>query len=142
MQLKIKEYQIKTLEAQGSHVFIKGRVLIDDRIREIEVFFRDRLEEKKLFDDAEITLSGELVEADGVLSMVDAQVVGVRLLMELPLESLNIKDRLNATGLIHEFKQVFRRDKIRAKEILKVLGVKEEYAEEILLRNSYILPDY
>lgn len=141
MRIKISDYQLKRLEALGSHTFIKGKVAIEGKNRSIEIFFRDKLEEKKLFEEAEITIDGELVDADGGLNMVEARVVNVKLLMEIPLDSLNIKDRLNATGLIHEFKEIFRRDKIRAKEILMVLGVSEEYAEEILLRNSYILPD-
>ncbi len=141
MRIKISDYQLKKLEAQGSHTFIKGKVSLNGNIRSIEIFFRDRLQEKKLFEEATITIDGELVEADGCLSMVEASVAHVELLMEIPLDSLSIKDRLNATGLIHEFKEIFRRDKIRAREILMVLGVSEDYAEEILLRNSYILPD-
>lgn len=141
MRIKISDYQLKKLEALGSHTFIKGKVSLNGKIRSIEIFFRDRLEEKKLFEEAIITIDGDLVEADGGLNMVEASVANVELKLEIPLDSLSIKDRLNATGLIHEFKEIFRRDKIRAREILMVLGVSEEYAEEILLRNSYILPD-
>ncbi len=141
MRIKISDYQLKKLEAPGSHTFIKGKVSLNGKIRSIEIFFRDRLEEKKLFEEATITIDGELVEADGGLNMVEASVANVELKLEIPLDSLSIKDRLNASGLIHEFKEIFRRDKIRAREILMVLGVSEEYAEEILLRNSYILPD-
>lgn len=141
MRIQISDYQLKKLDAQGSHSYIKGVISLDGKTSPIEIFFRDRLEEKKLFEEAIITVDGELVESDGGLEMVDSRVIHVELCLEIPLDSLSIKDRLNATGLIHEFKEIFRRDKIRAKEILMVLGVSEKYSEDILLRNSYILPD-
>ncbi|MEQ9229933.1 MAG: hypothetical protein RIF46_04570 [Cyclobacteriaceae bacterium] len=148
MHIQISDYQLKKLDAQGSHSYIKGVISLDGKTSPIEIFFRDRLEEKKLFEEAIITVDGELVESDGGLvesdgglEMVDSRVIHVELCLEIPLDSLSVKDRLNATGLIHEFKEIFRRDKIRAKEILMVLGVSEKYSEDILLRNSYILPD-
>lgn len=140
MRLKITEFQTKTLNASGDHVYLKAVATIGGGKRHVEIFFRDRLEEKKIFENAEIILNGELIEADGGSSIVNAEIVSVKIKTDIPLEKLSIKDRLNASGLIHEFRDVYRKDKIRAREILKVIGVSEEYAEEILLRNSYILP--
>lgn len=140
MRLQITDYQAKTLKANGDHLYLKAIATFGGVKKRVEIFFRDRLEEKKIFENAEILLNGELVEADGGSSIVNAEIISVKLKTELPLENLSIKDRLNASGLIHEFREVYRRDKIRAREILKVVGVSEEYAEEILLRNSYILP--
>lgn len=140
MRLTIDDYKLKKLPGEGDHVFLKANAQVKGRKIALEIFFRDRLEEKKIFKNAEILLNGEFIEADGGASFLNAEVIRVKLKTELPLDDMSIKDRLNASGLIHEFKAVFRRDKIRAREILKVLGVSEEYAEEILLRNSYILP--
>ena len=98
------------------------------------------MEEKKFFQNAIIVLNGEIIEADGGTSLINSEVVEVMLDLEIPIDNMTIKDRLNASGLIHEFKLVFRKDKIRVREILKVLGVSESYTEEILLRNSYVLP--
>lgn len=140
MRLRISDFQTKDLNASGDHVYLRAIVLVNGSKRHLDIFFRDRLEEKKVFENAEILLNGELVEADGGSSIVNAEIVDVKLKTDMPLENLSIKDRLNASGLIHEFREVHRKDKIRAREILKVVGVSEEYAEEILLRNSYILP--
>ncbi len=140
MRLKITEFQTKTLNASGDHIYLKAVATIRGGKRHVEIFLRDRLEEKKIFENAEILLNGDLIEADGGSSIVNAEIVSVHLKTDIPLEDLSIKDRLNASGLIHEFRDVYRKDKIRAREILKVIGVSEEYAEEILLRNSYILP--
>lgn len=140
MKLKVSEFEIKKLEADGNHIYLKGTAEYQGLKRQVEIFFRDILEEKKVFKEAEMTLNGELIEADGGTSFLNTEVIHATLKTDFPLDGLSIKDRLNATGLIHEFRDIFRKDKIRAREILKVVGVSEDYAEEILLRNSYILP--
>ena len=110
--------------------------------KQVYVFFENTTEEKKLFENCTIQLDGDFIESSTAAPhhLVQASVVTNKLNDDLPLENLTIHERLMATGLIHEFKKCFRKDKMRAREILKVLGVSEEYAEEILLRNSYILP--
>jgi len=142
MVLHLTEYQIKQMEADGVHLYLSGVMDWDGNKKRIEVFFENSYEEKKIFNNAEIAVDGDLVESSSSESyhLVQSRVVSVKLITDFPIENLTIHDRLMATGLIHEFKKVFRRDKIRAREILKALGVSEEYAEEILLRNSYILP--
>lgn len=131
------QYSIQKLPADGGHIFLRAQ--FPDK-GAAEVFFRDRLEEKKVFDRAEMTLQGEWIPADGGNHLIHTHVVRVHLLTDIPLQDLSIKDRLHASGLIHEFRDIFRKDKMRAMEILKVLGVPEKFAEEILLRNSYVLP--
>ena len=140
MEVEIREFDIKNLEAEGEHVYIKAKVEINGRKQTVDVFFRDVLQEKKIFLDSKMRLEGDLIEADGGASILNARVLSIELDVELPLDQMTIKDRLNATGLIHEFRMVYRRDKIRAREILKVLGVSEEYAEDILLSRKFILP--
>ena len=130
------------MESDGGHKYITGTMIIKGVKNKVHVFFDNTLEEKKLFENCEIVLEGELVASDSSSPhhLLQAKVMSIKMNCDLPLENLTIKDRLMATGLIHEFSTCFRRDKIRAREILKVLSVSESYAEEILLRNSYILP--
>lgn len=139
MKIEIREFEIKKLDAAGDHLYLKSFTEIDGTSRKIEIFFRDRLEEKKIFINSLMTIQGDLVDADGGMSLINSRVVNVKFDQDFPLEDLSIKDRLLATGLIHEFHEVFRRDKIRAREILKVLGVEGAYAEEILLSRKFIL---
>jgi len=140
MEVKISDFEVKKMKGSGQHLYLSGTVHSPAGTEEMDIYFRDRLEEKKVFSPAELTLSGERIQSDTGILFINAAVVHVRLQCEVPLADLTIKDRLNASGLIHEFRVVYRRDKIRAVEILKVLGVSEKMAEEILLRNSYILP--
>ncbi len=128
------------MPSAGQHIYLSGYATTDLGKEHLSVFFRDRLEEKKVFEPAELTLSGDLVRSDAGTHLVNTHILYVRLLTDIPLDGLTIKDRLNASGLIHEFRDIYRKDKIRAMEILKVLGVSEKMAEEILLRNSYVLP--
>jgi len=138
MQLIITDFKVKNMS--GQHVYLAGSIHTDKGIEQVEVFFRDRLEEKKVFERAELTLSCDLVRSDAGTHLVNAHILKVRLITDVPLDGLTIKDRLYATGLIHEFREIYRKDKIRAMEMLKVLGVSDKMAEEILLRNSYALP--
>ena len=140
MELEIRDFEVKNLEAEGAHIYLKAKVEINGIQQSIEVFFRDLSQEKKIFNEATMLIEGDLIEADGGTSLLNTQVKSVKLDVELPLDQMSIKDRLYATGLIHEFRKVYRRDKIRAREILKALGLSEEYAEEILLSRKFILP--
>ena len=140
MQVTIKDFEVKKMQGIGDHLYLLGTLNTSEGLKRIEVYFKDKLEEKKVFTSAELTLRGDLVQTEAGTHLINASVLGARLLCEVPLADLTIKDRLNASGLIHEFRLVYRKDKIRAVEILKVLGVSEKMAEEILLRNSYILP--
>ncbi|MCP4457055.1 MAG: hypothetical protein GY816_03355 [Cytophagales bacterium] len=128
-------------EMNKGHKYLVSDMDFNGAQEELYVFLRDTIEEKKLFDNCSIELEGEFIESSATSPhhLVQASVVSVKLNDDLPLENMTIHERLMATGLIHEFKKCFRKDKIRAREILKVLGVSEEYAKEILLRNSYIL---
>ena len=149
MQLSFTEYELKKIPQTGrgrhlpdGHTFLSGTFEKEGEKNKVLVYFESITEEKKLFNNCELLLEGDFIEGDTTTPpcMVLTRVLSARLNEDLPLADLSIHDRLMATGLIHEFKQCFRRDKIRAREILKILGVSENYAEEILLRNSYILP--
>ena len=140
MKLHISSIQIRELQGIGDHIYIKGVTVIDDVQQPVDVFFRDKKEEKKVFENSTTLVSGELIAADGGHAVLNARILEVKLTVELPLEDMTIKDRLYATGLIHEFKDIYRKDKIRAVEILKVLGVRQEYAEDLLLRTKQVLP--
>ena len=140
MDLILKKYDIISTDIDGGHKYLLSNSPEDPTI-DLEVYFESSFEEKKLFANAELTLFGELLtKSPEKHYLMNTIIKSVKIISDIPLEQLTIKDRLNATGLIHEFSKCFRKDKFRAMEILKAVGVSESYAEEILLRNSYILP--
>lgn len=140
MELTISDFVVHKLATPGDHIFLIGTTDFGDGPEKVQVFFLNRLEEKKVFANAELTLSGELIHSDHTIQLLNCSVTNVRLLTEISLDTLSIKDRLNASGLIHEFREVYRNDKYRALEILKVLGVSEKFAEEMLIKNTFMLP--
>jgi hypothetical protein len=140
MKLSISEFEIKKLDGIGDHIYLVGKAHDGSNPRSVEVFFLNRMEEKKVFANAELTLVGEWVQSENQNQLLNASILHVRLLTDIALDSLSIKDRLNATGLIHEFRDVYKKDKYRALEILKILGVSEKFAEEMLIKNTFMLP--
>ena len=140
MDLILKKYDIISTDIDGGHKYLISTSPVNSAA-DLEVYFESAFEEKKLFTNAEISLSGELLTKSSEKHyLMNTIIRSVKIISDIPLDQLTIKDRLNATGLIHEFSKCFRKDKFRAMEILKAVGVSESYAEEILLRNSYILP--
>jgi hypothetical protein len=140
MQLIISDFEVKKMSSTSQHIYLSGNAETDLGLEHVAVFFQDRMQEKKVFESAILTIRGDLVRTDAGTHLVNSRIEHVQLLADIPLEGLTIKDRMNASGLIHEFREIYRKDKIRAMEILKVLGVSEKMAEEILLRNSFVLP--
>ena len=140
MQLVISDFKIKKLDTSGDHIYLEGKASIGNQDEFLQIFFLNKMEEKKVFANSEITLRGELVQTTSPKQLLDSTINNVQLLTEISLESLSIKDRLNASGLIHEFREVYRKDKHRALEILKVLGVNQKFAEEMLVKNTFMLP--
>ncbi len=149
MRLILTDYELKKIPTNGKgkkagdgHRYLLGSTIINNVESEILVYCENSMEEKKLFNKCTIELEGDLIESksESPHNLVQAKIFSVRLNNDLPHDNLSIHDRLMATGLIHEFKECYRKDKIRAREILKLLGVSEEYAEDVLLKKSNILP--
>lgn len=137
MKINIQEFSVHHLDSPGSHKYLKGKTEAGEKVH---VFFRDPIEERRIFENADLTITGEEVRAEDGLHLLNAKVEEIRLHADMPLEVLSIKDRLFATGLITEFREVHKKDKYRAREILKALGVSESYAEEILISRKNLLP--
>jgi hypothetical protein len=140
MKLKISDFEIKKIPDVSDHIYLLARAVVEEEMSEVEVFFQNKLEEKRVFANAELTVVGEWVRSEMRNQLVNSTIQKVRLLTEINLSQLSIKERLNASGLIHEFRDVYKKDKYRALEILKVLGVSAKFAEEMLIKNTYMLP--
>jgi hypothetical protein len=136
LEIRIRSFRLKTLDTAGGHQYLEAEY----RGRRLTIFFKDRREEKRIFSNADLTIIGEAIEAEDGLHLLEASVTEISLHCDIPLEPLSIKDRLYATGLINEFKDVHKKDKYRALEILKALGVSESYAEDLLISRKNVLP--
>ena len=136
----ISDFTVKKIDSLGDHIYLQGKIVLDKKTEELSIFFLNKLEEKKVFNSAKLTVSGDFVASTHPKQLLNSVIDNVQLLTDVPLESLSLKDRLNASGLIHEFRSVYRKDKHRALEILKVLGVSEKFAEEMLIKNKFMLP--